>query len=149
MNVRIVGVILLLAIVGVFVYPMYFMGPGVCEEAKLYAGKVKITVYIDGSPTSYTCGVSSENVKVLHYHEGGKQLAVRPEVDWQLVLGVEDWYSDLGGDYADVIVKISKTKDGSVKFAVACLGAWRKQVHYANTLKLDTNTGKHVAEWSD
>lgn len=127
--------------------PSSFPFFNVCEEAKAYASKIKVVIVDEG--TTVVCSLDNPNVKVLHYHEGGYQLSIqRRETAWQLVLGVEDWQYQGSGDYADVIIKITKFKDGSVDFEVACLGGFQKKIYYKGDLKLDTGTGQRYAWWS-
>ena len=116
-------------------------------EVNFYASKVTVEVVDTGR--TFTFNLDDPLTKVLYYQGGGVVLGVRRvEVEWQVVLGQEDWPYDGKGDSCDVILKIWKTKGGTVTFQVACLGGFSKKVYYGSQLKLDTSTGQRCAEWS-
>jgi len=150
-----VGIAILLGVLGLGI----FIGYGVSlfvdfnrlmidPEVDFYASKVKVEV-VDRKE-AFTFSLDDPYTRVLFYQKGGVGLeVVRRRVDWQVVLGQEDWPYEGKGDSCDVILKIYKVADtGEVVFEVACLGAYTKRVYYEGELKLDTSSGQYYAFWT-
>lgn len=125
-------------VLGYFVLPRV-AGANVPAEAKVYARKVRIDVYdeVEGQWFKQTFDISNSYVKVLFSQTGGQALELGAEIDWQIVLGMEDHPQNGRGDFADTILKIIKGKDGGLWFEVSCLGTFHKKVYYNDALKME------------
>jgi len=153
---RLAGIAILLGVLGLGIFIGYgfslfvdFNRLMIDPEVEFYANKVRVEV-VDLN-VAFTFSLDDPCTKVLFYQEGGYALGVvvRRRVDWQVVLGQEDWPYEGKGDSCDVILKIRKVADtGQIEFEVACLGAYTKRVYYEGQLKLDTSTGQYYATWT-
>jgi len=125
----------------------YFLMPALSKvaipgEVKSLASRVKVQIVETG--LQYQMEVDSPVVKVLFWQTGGRLLAedIWIDGDWQIVLGAEDKpTSDMKGDMADIILKISKPSAGGIWFEVFCGGDYTKRIYFDDALKLDTSTG--------
>ena len=131
----------------------YFLMPafskvGIPGEVEAAASAVKVVVMDNG--LEYTFTINNPIVRVIFWQVGGKLLAedVWVDGDWQIVLGGEDKpTSDMKGDMADIILKVTKPTGGPIWFEVFCGGDYNKRIYFNNVLKLDTSSGVRRARW--
>lgn len=140
----------LVGLLGGFLLSGFISRAMVSDEAKATAKRVGVKVLDTGE--EFFFDIDDPLTKLIYYQSGGQLLATgsREDVDWQLVLGHEDWPSQGKGDCADVILKISKVKSpAEFRFEVACLGSWNKQIYLdRSNLILDTSSGIRWKQWS-
>jgi hypothetical protein len=117
-------------------------------DAKTAAKRVQVNV----TENNYSFSMSPDaGAKVIFWQSGGYALSLTDqwmECAWQLDVGQEDKPKNGQGDFLDVILKITRWKDGGTSYAVLCGGQYTKTVYFDGVKKLDTSIGTRYAEWS-
>jgi len=118
-------------------------------DAKTAAERVQVIVTDNDYSFSMSPGAGA---KVIFWQSGGYALSLTAEqwmeCAWQLDVGQEDKPKNGQGDFLDVILKITRWKDGGTSYAVLCGGQYTKTVYFDGVKKLDTSTGTRYAEWT-
>jgi len=109
------------------------------EEVDFYASRFRVEVVDTGESRSFS--LDDPLVKVIYYQKGGVLLSEnqRRQIEWQVVLGLEEAPYEGKGDSCDVILKLIKYSDGTLEYQVCCFGNYMKRVYYGDKLLLDTS----------